>query len=386
MPPTPLRRRAERHRQADPGTSTPAARRGPSGGTKKPITVDAIISTAFGIVEREGYEALTMRRVATALETGPSSLYAHVVNKGDLDELLIGRLCAGIDLPAADPATWRQQAISVCAQLRDQYLRYPGISRAAFAVAPSNLDIMRVSEGMLAILLAGGVAPQTAAWAIDSLFLYVNAYSLEVSLVDDHDENTWVVSRAELMRRFAALPDTYPQSKRYAAELTAGTGHDRFDFTIGLMIDGLAALRKGPLPDLGRQGLIGGEELGPPCLDIAALPPAMRAARMASIVAWGWDTIETCEPATSVIVEPARSAMLRWVAGGMTRSSVPITAQLGMVFQAVASVPAVFAPRVTGRWLAAISRRSASGRSCANDSCTVAGLRNASASPSGAPG
>src|SRR5665811_1026618 len=86
---------------------------------------------------------------------------------------------------------------------------------------------------------------------------------------------------------------------------------------------------------------------------------------MASIAAWGWDTIETCDPATSVIVEPARSAMLRWVAGGMTRSSVPITAQLGMVFQAVASVPAVFAPRVMGRWLATISHRSASGRSCA---------------------
>jgi AcrR family transcriptional regulator len=239
MPPTPLRRRAERHQQSGAGASPPAARRGPSGGTKKPITVDAIISTAFGIVEQEGYEALTMRRVATVLETGPSSLYAHVVNKEDLDELLIGRLCAEISLPEPDPATWRRQAVSVCTQLRDQYLRYPGISRAAFAVAPTNLDTLRVSEGMLAILLAGGVDPQTAAWATDSLFLYVNAYSLEVSLVDDHDENTWVVSRAELMRRFAALPDTFPQSKRYAAELTAGTGHDRFDFTIGLMIGGL---------------------------------------------------------------------------------------------------------------------------------------------------
>ena len=66
------------------------------------------------------------------------------------------------------------------------------------------------------------------------------------------------------------------------------------------------------------------------------------------MAAWGWDTIDTCDPAVSVIVEPARSAMLRCVAGGMTRSSVPITAQLGMVFQAVFSVAAVFAPRVIG--------------------------------------
>jgi AcrR family transcriptional regulator len=242
MASTPRQRRAERHQQPGTGARTPATRRGPSGGTKKPITVDAIISTAFGIVEREGYESLTMRRVATALETGPSSLYAHVVNKEDLDELLIGRLCAEINLPDPDPATWRQQVISVCTQLRDQYLRYPGISRAAFAAAPSNLDTLRISEGLLAILLTGGIDPQTAAWAIDSLTLYVNAYSLEVSLVNNqlsHSDDNWVVSRDELLRRFAALPDTFPQTKRYAAELIAGTGHDRFDFTIGLMIDGL---------------------------------------------------------------------------------------------------------------------------------------------------
>jgi AcrR family transcriptional regulator len=245
MSPTPQQRRAARHQAPDSGsaaTTAPAARRGPSGGTKKPITVEAIISTAFGIVETEGYQALTMRRVATTLETGPSSLYAHVVNKEDLDELLIGRLCAAIELPEPDPASWRQQIVGVCTRLRDQYLRYPGISRAAFAVAPSNLDTLRVSEGMLAILFAGGIDPQAAAWAVDSLTLYVNAYSLEISLVNQrlsHGDGSWVVSRDELLRRYAALPGTFPHSKRYAAELTAGTGHDRFDFSIGLMIDGL---------------------------------------------------------------------------------------------------------------------------------------------------
>jgi AcrR family transcriptional regulator len=242
MSPTPQQRRAARHQEPG-GASTPAARRGPSGGTKQPITVEAIIAAALGTVEREGYQALTMRRVAAALETGPSSLYAHVVNKEDLDELLIGRLCAAIELPEPDAATWRQQVTSVCTQLRDQYLRYPGISRAAFAVAPSNLDTLRVTEGMLAILLAGGIGPQAAAWAMDSLILYVGAYSLEVSLVNRQrrrGDSGWVISRDELLRRFAALPGTFPQTKRYAAELTAGTGHDRFDFTIGLMLNGLA--------------------------------------------------------------------------------------------------------------------------------------------------
>ncbi|KUL29584.1 TetR/AcrR family transcriptional regulator [Actinoplanes awajinensis] len=241
MSPTPEQRRAARH-QLGTATAAPATRRGPSGGSKKPITVEAIISTAFGIVEREGYDALTMRRLATELETGPASLYAHVVNKDDLDELLIGRLCAEITLPSPDPATWRAQIISVCTQLRDQYLRFPGISRATFAAAPSNLDTLRVGEGMLAILLAGGLAPQVAAWAIDSLNLYVNAFCLEVSVARTRrhsSEDDWVLSHAEALERFAALPEDFPQTKRYAAELTGGTVTDRFDFTIGLMLDGL---------------------------------------------------------------------------------------------------------------------------------------------------
>ena len=70
----------------------------------------------------------------------------------------------------------------------------------------------------------------------------------------------------------------------------------------------------------------------------------------------------------------------------MTRSSVPTTAQLGSVFQAAAPDGVVFALSVIGRWLATINQRSASDRSWAKDWCTVSGLRNASASPSGAPG
>jgi AcrR family transcriptional regulator len=183
-----------------------------------------------------------MRRVATALETGPASLYAHVVNKDDLDELLLGRLYAQVDLPEPDPATWREQITSVYEQMRDQYARYPGISQAALAVVPTNLDIMRLNEGMLAIVLAGGIDPQTAAWTIDALTLYVNAYCLENSMrlrLAAEGGDAGGFDRDELLRHFAELPDSLPQTKRYAAELTSGTGHDRFDFTVNLILDGL---------------------------------------------------------------------------------------------------------------------------------------------------
>ncbi len=239
----PKHRRAARH--AQPPTS-PA----PQTHRKPPITVDRITDAALDVVATQGYDALTMRSVAGVLNTGPASLYSHVVNKADIDELIIGRLCAQLVLPEPDPATWREQIVDVCTQIRDQYLKYPGISRAALAMAPTNLDVLRVNERMLGIVLAGGVDPQTAAWAIDTLLLYVSAYALEISLValrQAHQDDDWVVSRDELMRRFTALPaDQFPQTRRYAAELASGTGHERFDFTLGLIVDNLTQRRPTP--------------------------------------------------------------------------------------------------------------------------------------------
>ncbi|WP_063039986.1 TetR/AcrR family transcriptional regulator [Nocardia pseudovaccinii] len=207
---------------------------------KEPITVTRITDAALEVVATEGYDALTIRRVAAVLDTGPSSLYAHIVNKDDIDDLLVGRLSAEIVLPEPDPAEWRGQLLDVFSQIRDQYLKYPGVSRAALAMVPTNLEALRVREGLFAIALAGGIEPRTAAWALDAISLYVSAYALEQSLVlqrREHPDQEWVVSREELMRRYTA--DSFPQTRRYAAELTSGTGPDRFAFTLALILDNL---------------------------------------------------------------------------------------------------------------------------------------------------
>jgi AcrR family transcriptional regulator len=236
----PRQRRAARHAQPGAATAKPPPR-------KAPITVERITDAALQVVATEGYDALTVRRVSAVLGTGPSSLYAHIVNKADIDDLLVGRLCAQIVLPEPDPARWRAQIRDVCAQLRDRYLEYPGISRAALAMVGTNLETLRVSEGMFSIVLAGGIEPRTAAWAIDALGLYVAGYALEASVVGQRRKDqdaTWVLSQEELVRRFSALPEaTFPNTRTYATELTSGTGHQRFDFTLGLIIDNLAAAR-----------------------------------------------------------------------------------------------------------------------------------------------
>ena len=53
---------------------------------RQPLTRDAIVGTAIRVLDAEGLEAVTMRRVAQELGTGPASLYAHVSGKQELRE------------------------------------------------------------------------------------------------------------------------------------------------------------------------------------------------------------------------------------------------------------------------------------------------------------
>ena len=225
----------------DPAHGVAGARR--AGGEKTPITVERIIDAALQAIEEAGFEDLTMRKVAARLETGPASLYAHVRNRAELGDLLIGRLCSHVAVPAPDPACWREQFMDVCAQLRDQFLRYPGIAQAALTVVvPADLATLRVAEAMLAILLASGAPAQQAAWTSDAAFLYVAGYCLEASTVRRQREDTdgRVIDRAEIEQRLRMLPpDRFPHMVAHARELTSGTGHDRFTFALTLLLRGL---------------------------------------------------------------------------------------------------------------------------------------------------
>ena len=229
---SPQRRRDARHASGEPAAPP-----------KAPLSAERITSAALALVAEEGYDALTMRSLATRLGTGPASLYAHVVNKADLDELLIGRLCRDVLLPTPEPNRWREQITDVCVQLRDRYLAYPGISRAALAIDVTDLDVLRVNEGMLAILIGAGIAPQTAAWAIDALFLYVGAYAMDVAAAQGGGGDSGLHGsrqRADLIARFENLPsDRFPQIRAHARALTSGTEHERFSFTLDLLLRGL---------------------------------------------------------------------------------------------------------------------------------------------------
>lgn len=207
---------------------------------------DQIVDAGLQILLAEGVDAISMRRVAAVFETGASSLYAHVANKEELLALMFDRVVGEVALPEPDPATWAEQIKAVARDGHRTMLRYNDISRTSLATVPTGPNALRMTEGMLAIMLAGDVPPQTAAWFLDQLFLFITASAVETSL---HQGEVRAERREgadyyrELVGYFEALPEArFPLVRKHARELTAGDNHDRFEFGLDLLVAGVSRL------------------------------------------------------------------------------------------------------------------------------------------------
>src|SRR5438105_1475860 len=93
-----------------------------------------------------------------------------------------------------------------------------------------------------------------------------------------------------------------------------------------------------------------------------------RALKMTSATTWVCETIMTCEPSTSVIVAPARSAIERTTSVPAALSPVATTAQLGRVFHAGRPFGSENASSATGRCVAPTIAANSTGRSAAKAS------------------
>src|SRR3984893_16268885 len=95
------------------------------------VTADDVVAAAIDIVDREGVDALTIRRVAEACGLSPMGLYRHVRDKDDLlDRVVDAVVGPGLadlqDLQASGP--WDQQVADLFRNLRRLLLDHPGVA------------------------------------------------------------------------------------------------------------------------------------------------------------------------------------------------------------------------------------------------------------------
>nr|WP_264085204.1 TetR/AcrR family transcriptional regulator [Kibdelosporangium phytohabitans] len=205
---------------------------------------DKIVDTALGLLAKEGIDALSMRRVAQALNTGPASLYAHVQNRDELCELMFDRILGEVELQPPDPANWRAQLKQLCFGQVAAMVKYPGIASVVMnAMIPLGPNALRHGEAMLAILRSGGLSERQAAWAFDALGLYGKAYAVEVTSWRDGSEEELAERGRQMAEYMRSLPaGTFPNLMAIGPLFSGETAHERFEFAIDTFIAGLDAL------------------------------------------------------------------------------------------------------------------------------------------------
>jgi AcrR family transcriptional regulator len=207
---------------------------------KAPLSREAVIEAGLKVLRRAGLDGVTMRAVAAELDTGPASLYVYVSNREELLDQMFDAVAAEVDLGGEpDPKRWRQQLEALLTRVRDAMDAHPGIARVPLANIPSGPGALRISERVLAILRAGGIHEQSAAWFVDVCFLFVSAASFETSIYLEAGRSHADLD-VSIRERFERLdPAEFPNMVSMVGPLTAGDGDERFAFGLRLMIEGL---------------------------------------------------------------------------------------------------------------------------------------------------
>ncbi|MDX2822612.1 TetR/AcrR family transcriptional regulator [Streptomyces ipomoeae] len=149
----------------------------PRTGREQPaLSREQIVAEALRLLDEEGIDALSMRKLGGRLGAGATSLYRHVTNKDELIELAVDEVYGEIEVnPSPDPANWRTDTARCAHSLRATILRHPWLASVLGEMGMSYLgpNWMRVSEAMLKLLTTAGFPAAEADRAVATLVAYV---------------------------------------------------------------------------------------------------------------------------------------------------------------------------------------------------------------------
>jgi AcrR family transcriptional regulator len=211
---------------------------------KVPLTREAIVEAALRVLDRQGMDALSMRRVGEELGTGAASLYWHVRNKGELLQLVFERATAEVVLPKPDPSRWQEQLRDLARQMREIMHRHRDIARLSLSRIPSGPTMALLSEWLFDLLRPAGIPDRVIAYIGDLFGLYIGAYCFEESLplASPTGEDLPPDQIIEMFKDYVrSLPeDQFPITRGAVDLLFTGGPDERFEFGIDVMLRGLA--------------------------------------------------------------------------------------------------------------------------------------------------
>ncbi|MBP2192406.1 TetR/AcrR family transcriptional regulator C-terminal domain-containing protein [Nocardia goodfellowii] len=215
-----------------------------SKGKSSRVTRDMVLASALEIVDREGVEGLSMRRLAEAVQRDPMVVYRHVPNKAAVLDGVAEMVFAQLTVDPTDP-DWVNQLRTVAREFRQLALRHPKVvpllvtRPLSTPLGQRPQSVLRPLEDVLALLTRAGFAGPDALHIYRALFGFLYGHVLnELQEVVERPEETDDLLRLGLHR----LPvGDFPLLRGLASDLASYDGAAELERGLDILLAGLAA-------------------------------------------------------------------------------------------------------------------------------------------------
>jgi len=198
------------------------------------LTRERIVEAAMRVIDTDGLDALSMRRLGTELGVNPMAAYHYVPNKAALYDLVLDEVMSGVDLSTIDPAApIRERLMQAGRAYRTAILLHPRAIPVLAARSVRTVTSLRPVETFLGLLMEAGLDPMQALAAVDSVAQYVlgGAMGYYHHLVD---------TEAGAQRDFDPIDAAeFPNMTRVLAEGTYIGFDGEFEFGMDVIVRGL---------------------------------------------------------------------------------------------------------------------------------------------------
>ncbi|MGI9083771.1 MAG: TetR/AcrR family transcriptional regulator [Aeromicrobium sp.] len=215
-------------------------------GPRQKLTLEQVVDTAMSIAAEEGVDALSMRKVATALGVGAMSLYTYVPGRDELFELMIDRAWAVRRLPDRE-LPWRAQVEFHAREAWAMFEQYPWLIRSNVWRMPLGPHVLDVQEDLYRALDLTGLPPLDVARVTGLVEAHVFGTARSRITDTSVSANTGVTAD-EYWESRSSFWGTYYSEERFPT-MTALWNAKAFDQPIGdddygleILLDGVEAL------------------------------------------------------------------------------------------------------------------------------------------------
>ena len=151
-----------------------------------PLTRERILEAALALIDEDGLHALSMRRLANALDVDPMAIYHYLPSKGALIHSLVRHVLAAMPKPS-DQGEWRERVRAWARSYRTTAHAHPNLVLQIVA-DPEAVAIAagEANTSLTSALTDAGISPIDAARCADVIVDYVNGSALAARVPGTH--------------------------------------------------------------------------------------------------------------------------------------------------------------------------------------------------------